>query len=385
MSEEELETPPFPSSDHSPVESILYVSLPDDMDRDIEGFRIDPTIPLPVEPPPGVDGKDLNALSWEMIVAAMLKIFAYQPEHPHADYFRRFIRVVQPQIVQELTETGILKARNGNLDLAEEIFRSLVNLSPEQESSFVNLALLFEQRADTAKNGGDQESAENYLHNAMTAYRRGSKYHPESLNLHFSAGHFFMQQNNIPKAKEHFSKYLATSVEGGDPEKRRQIEKLLRELNSKAQDDILFAEAFDFIKMGQEEMGISRVEEFLQRNPEIWNAWFLLGWGLRRTARYREAAEALEKSLSLHKDNPDTYNELSICYLELEEYPKARRSLEAALRLEPENTKVISNLGILALKQEDFSQAKGFFKTVLDIDPDDPIAAEYLDKLEQST
>ncbi|MDZ7793737.1 MAG: hypothetical protein U5P10_08635 [Spirochaetia bacterium] len=50
----------------------------------------------------------------------MLKLFAYQPEHPHLDYFRRFIQEIQPDIVHVMTQTGVIKAKNKEFELAEE-------------------------------------------------------------------------------------------------------------------------------------------------------------------------------------------------------------------------------------------------------------------------
>src|SRR6056297_793813 len=122
---------PFPSEDQTALERIIYISLPENIETKLEGFELDSSVPLPVEPPPGMDGPDLESLSWEMIVSAMLKIFAWQPEHPHIRYFRCFINAVQPGLVEELTAAAIRKASDQQFDIAEELFRALVNLAPE--------------------------------------------------------------------------------------------------------------------------------------------------------------------------------------------------------------------------------------------------------------
>jgi len=379
-----LEIPhiPFPPSDTTALENINYISLPDDIERQIGDFEIDPSIPLPVEVSRGTE-QLLESLSWEMIVAAMLKLFAYQPEHPHLDYFRRFIHEIQPNIVHEMTQTGVIKAKNKEFSLAEEIFRSLVNFAPEQESNFVNLALVFEEKAKQHRERGETEAEEEGIELAFEAYKKGGLFHPEAPDLHFSAGHFFLQQGNIPKMKEHFSTFLAHSE--GEEEKEQQVRKVLDEIDNKRQDDLVFNEAFDFIKMGQEERGIERIRYFLDRNPEVWNGWFLLGWALRKSGRYSEAKESFYKTIELNENHPDTLNELAICNLELEEYKDAKQHLETALRLEPDNTKIISNLGILALKQGDPQLAKRFFLTVIELDPEDPLAQKYIDTIDKES
>src|SRR6056297_2888483 len=218
MSSQEKPKIPFPPADTSPLENINYISLPDDIERQIGNFEIDTSIPLPVEMPRGSE-QLLESLSWEMIVAAMLKLFAYQPEHPHIDYFRRFIQEIQPNIVHEMTQTGVIKAKNKEFELAEEIFRSLVNFAPEQESNFVNLALVFEEKAKQHRERGETEAEEEGIELAFEAYKKGGLFHPKAPDLHFSAGHFFLQQGNVPKMKEHFSTFLAHSE--GEEEKEQ--------------------------------------------------------------------------------------------------------------------------------------------------------------------
>ena len=117
----------------------------------------------------------------------------------------------------------------------------------------------------------------------------------------------------------------------------------------------------------------------------MWNAWFLLGWGLRRIERYSDAKQAFLKAIEYGgEDNCDTYNELSLCYIQEKDFDEAKKCLNKAFELEPENTKIISNLGYLALAQGDKQKARNYFSTVLEYEPNDKIAAAELLKLEQN-
>ena len=109
----------------------------------------------------------------------------------------------------------------------------------------------------------------------------------------------------------------------------------------------------------------------------------MLGWGLRKLTRWDDAINAFAKALELGaSENPDTYNEMSICYLELGQLEEAKKSLLQALSLDPESTKIISNLGYLSLKEGNTAEAQKYFSTVLEIDPNDKIAQIELSKLE---
>ena len=336
----------FPE-DTSPLGRISYISLPEDAEREIGGFSLSPDIPLPVEPPPGQEDFHLDNLSWEMIVSAMLKIFAYRPDHEHADYYREFIHTVQPNLVAEMTKTGIVKAKQKDFGVAEEIFRSLVNLSPEHESSYVNLALVMEQQGEQHEQHYRQEEAEAYYDYAFSVYAKALERHPDSADVHYNAGHFFIKRGNLYRAKEELQTYLRLSESN---EGRSEVEQLLQRMESRGHEDRVFTEAYDYIRMGEEDRGISRIREYLDSNPDVWNGWFLLGWGLRKKEEWKEAKEAFVRSYELEPANVDTLNELAICTMELGEYADAKKHLEKALQIEPENTKIISNLAVCALK-----------------------------------
>ena len=134
--------------------------------------------------------------------------------------------------------------------------------------------------------------------------------------------------------------------------------------------------------MNSYEKGLEKIKQFIEKNPQIWNAWFMLGWGLRRIGRYEDAKSAFEETIKLGGDNSDTLNELAICQMELGDLAESKRTLLKAFQLEPENTKIMSNLGFVALKEGDISSARGYFTAVLEFDPEDKIALAALNQLE---
>lgn len=370
-----------PQNDRGALKNIRFISLPPDFDRSVEGFKVDPEIPLPVETPQGSPEWSTKNLSWEMIVAAMLKILAYDPENENTGYYRSFVRAVKPHIIDELTETAVLKARNRDFDIAEEIFLALAGLLPEDANMRMNLALVYEQKADAYDAIERPELAEHYHGLAFETYKQTLSMDDSSPEIHLNAGYFYLKQRSYDKSVEHLSYY----VEHSDNEERKaEVKKILSEITSRNLLDTLFKEAYDYIRMGREEEGIVKVKEFLASSGDVWNAWFLLGWGHRRRGEYREAKEAFLKALELGATGTDPLNELAICLMELGELDQARKRLHEALSIEPENVKIISNLGVLALKENNPEEARGFFETVREIEPNDPIAEKYLKILKNS-
>jgi tetratricopeptide (TPR) repeat protein len=365
--------------------NIIFISIPEHLDRQIGTFELDPRRMLPVEMTSGGDRHDVRDLTWEQIVAGMLKILAYAPEHEDADYYRNFILAVTPEIIAELTETAIMKTHNGDLDLAEEIFLALRGLQPGDQRALVNLALLYEQRADGSSRAGNSADADEYEELARETYRELFSADETIPEAHLNAGLFYYKRKEFDEARDHLRAYADGGDSGDgddtDDERMERVRDVLREIESQDLSGTIFRDAYDSIRNGNEPEGIRRITDYLRSHPDVWNAWFLLGWGQRRIRNFEEAKTAFEHALEVGPRQPDTLNELAICHLELGDHLGARALLKEALKSEPENTKVISNLGILALKESNPEEAAGYFRTVLEIEPDDRIAQAYLNQI----
>jgi tetratricopeptide (TPR) repeat protein len=362
-----------------PLKNIVYISIPEEFIGTIGDFEINPSILLPVELPPGDTSYQMENLSWEMIVSAMLKILSSSNEDKNIDYYRNFVLAVRPGITEELTEAAIFKAKNQDYDLAEEMFLALVGLAPENSRFQINLALFYEQRAEAYAKIKNSVFQEEYLEKAFDRYVYLLSLDEIPTEVFLNAGHFFFNRKNFDSAIKYLQMYIDNA---DDPEKISHAKLIITEIESNNLLDTLFKEAFDFIKIGKEDEGIKKIKEFLKNHPDTWNGWFLLGWGHRRLGHYEQGKEAFQKAIDLGGSNSDTLNELAICQMETGFYVESRKSLESALGMEPDNTKIMSNLGILALKEEKHDEAAGFFKTVLDLEPEDPIALKYLEHIE---
>ena len=376
----------------SPLDSVYFINIPEDFSLSDKAFHLDTTIPLPVqkidEDAPGTF--DMKSLTEEQILAGLLTIMAYDPKNEHVLYYRSILKHARPNLKKELGEAAILKAKNEDFNLAEEIFRALHGFDPEDMTIVLNMALFFDQRADSYRRSGLHDDADAYDEDAQNYYREALDAEPVLPDAFFNAGFFYLKKREYKKAKDVFETYLALTCDVKDEElgengiyKKNRAQQVLNDISNRNMDDDHFKAAYDLINRGEEEKGLEEIRNFIEKNPSVWNAWFMLGWGMRKLGRFSEAKMAFEKALSLEGgETSDTYNELSICLLESGDIKGAKKLLEKALVKDSENTKIISNLGYIALKEGDPSMAAGYFQTVLEIDPDDKIAAMELAKLD---
>ena len=378
----DLDDSPEPDSNAvgtAALRRLVFIELPNALVREIGSFKPDPGIPLPVETggePQRFDPREITA---EAVVAGMLRLLAWNPSHEHAAYYRNFVRAVKPDILTELSQAGIAKAQGRDWEIAEEIFRALAGLFPEAPEPLLDLAILSEDRATAYAESGRESLAEEMDERAFDAYKRLLAMEPPFAPAFFNAAFFFMRRRNFERAASLLETYVKV---GDDEEKRERAREILKKLGEQGYLDNLFKESYDFIRLGEEEKGLAKAREFVDRHPSVWNGWFLVGWANRRLGRWQEGREAFEKAVALGAEGTDALNELSICLLELGETVAARRSLERALKLEPENVKIIVNLGAIALRQGRESEAVGFFRAALEIDPEDPAATDWLRRIE---
>jgi tetratricopeptide (TPR) repeat protein len=356
-----------------PLAGISFVRIPERL-RPLLPAVLDPSLSIPYERP--VKGP-ADGITVEAIIAGMLRVLIYQPDHEDAKTYAMIVRELRPGIKEEFTNAGRVKAERKDFPVAIEVFRALTALFPDCPVCAFNLALVYHDAAGHAKTNPEQ-SAE-YTEAAFTAYRMALSLDQTLPDLHVNFGYFLLGQENYEKALAHFEEYLRLEK---DPAKCVPVEKLAAGLAKYREQDGLFKEAFDCISLGQEEAGLAKAVALLETRPDFWNGWFLKGWAERRLGRYREAKSSFLKALSLTAPKPDVLNELAIACMELGEYEESHRRLTEAVRLEPDNAKVLSNLGIVCLKMEQHDEAAGYFRAVLDFSPADPVAKNYLEMLE---
>lgn len=377
----------------NPLESVYFIALPEEFSLTGCAMHIDPAIPLPVQRRDGDQAgtPDFSTLAPEQILSGLLTVMAYDAKHPHMQYYRSVLKAARPDIKKELCEAAVLKAKNEDFDLAEEIFCALHGFDPDDMAIVLNMALFFDQRADSYRRNGLTEDADAYDDSALLHYKEAMQAEPEIPDAFFNAGFFYMKKRDYTEAKGCFETYLALTCDTSDDDlgengvyKKTRAQEVLNDIAAMNMEDEHFKAAYDYINRGEEERGLEEIRIFLQRNPGVWNAWFMLGWGLRKLGRYDDALQAFEKSLTCEdgETQADTYNELAICWMERGDTAKAKKCLETALARDPENTKIISNLGFLALKEGDPALAARYFQIVLEYAPNDTIARSELEKLD---
>ena len=380
-------------SSANPLDAIYFVKIPEGANFSSGAMKIDTSVELPVQKKNLDDPieKDFAKLSEEQILSGILTVLAYDRENANNPYYRKLITEVRPNIKKELSEAAILKTHDEDWELAEEIWLAVSGIDPNDMAVVLNLAIFYDQKADSYRRNSLNEDADAYDDSALRYYKKVLDSDKEIPDGYFNAGFFYLKKSEYGEAKACFENYLGLVADVSDEKlgengiyKKERAQEIINKISNRNLENDRFHDAYKYIAGGQEEKGLEEIRKFLSDNPAVWNAWFLLGWGLRKLGRFSDAKAAFLKARECDggDENADTLNELAICQMETGELDEAYSTLKEALVMDGENTKIISNLGYLSLKLGKNEEAKKYFEVVLEIDPDDKIATAELAKLQ---
>ncbi len=378
--------------DTNSLNSVYFVKIPENAQFSSAAFKIDPAIELPVQKK-NVDDEietDFAKLSQEQILSGILTVLTYDKQNVNADYYRKLIVDVRPDIKKELSEAAYLKTHNEEWDLAEEIWNAVHGVDPEDLHIILNMALFYDLRADSLRTASLNDEADAYDELALKYYKITLDTENEIPDSYFNLGFYYLKKRNYADAKGCFESFLALTADFTDEElgddgmyRKERAQEIINNISNRNLEDDRIRDSYDFICNGQEEKGIEEIRKFIRDNPVVWNGWFLLGWGLRLLERFSDARQAFEKALECEGgQNLDVINELSICLSETGDVEQAKKILMDALSLDAEDVRTLSNLACVCLKLGDKESAKKFFNVVLEICPEDKIAKAQLENLE---
>ncbi len=357
------------------LDHIVYINLPASIAQNIGAFKLDPSIPLPVELPLGQKQINPEQVTIEAICAAMLTIIAYRPTDKNFEYYKSFVLAAQPNAIEELNTAAIAKQQQKDYEFSEELFLTVYHLLP-QPASCINLAMLYSFRAKDAQNDKNDKVTDFFLEKALHTLEEGLERFGENDLILAELGSYEAFLGNLESAEEYFTRYMKVAEEG---EKKQHIKKMLKDIRMQLESDTEIKQAYDFMMLQEEDKALEIINKFLSKNPKVWQGHFIKAWALRTKKQFEEAEKCLLECLTLGEKNAEIYNELSICSLEKGDRELAKSYLDIAIELDEGNLTYMSNLAYLYLLDNEFDEAKEWIEKSRQIAPDDKQVRDMMD------
>jgi len=142
----------------------------------------------------------------------------------------------------------------------------------------------------------------------------------------------------------------------------------------------LLERAAAFRRAGRVDEAIGAYRAVLDREPDLPDSWYNLGWLQRRARQYEAALDSYGEALRRGVRDPQEVhlNRSVILSDQLARHDEAEAELQAALKFRPDYLPALLNLGNLHEDRGDRAAAEAAYRRALDSAPGDPLALSRL-------
>lgn len=130
----------------------------------------------------------------------------------------------------------------------------------------------------------------------------------------------------------------------------------------------LVMSALTLSESGRPDEALQALERAERLEPDLTQVHYLKGTILGAQERYREAAAALERTVSLNPRHVLARFKLAMAYFRLGDSDRAEATLEAVIDDEPRNMRAYQNLATIAYARGDLTRAESLARRAIEID-----------------
>ena len=250
--------------------------------------------------------------------------------------------------VTKSIEVAVGYHQSGSLDLAENLYRSILQNEPENTFVLHSLGLLAYQRQQY-----DQ---------ALELTSKAIEIDPDNPKFHNTIGVIYKSLNKPEQAVRSY--HRATTLK---PD---------------------YAQAYNNLAVALEACGksmqaIESCKKALELRPDYAEAYYTMGYLLQMQEQFEQATECYEKAVELNPDYIEAHNHLGVVLSEQGLYEQAGHCFRRALELAPDYAEIHNNLGIVFQASGQLVQAIKYYQQALKLEPDFPEAYYNLAKAQE--
>lgn len=360
-------------------DKVIYVTLPPSFTLNLGEVKLDPSIKLPFSTQSGKERLEKDDWTVENLMSGLITVCADDEKNEHFEYYKSIINAIDPSIVMKLNQAALAKEERGEYEFSGLLFRAVYHLLP-QSASCINLATLYSYMAVDASKKGENNGE--YIKKARETLLDGLERFGENEDILSELASFSAFMADLDDAKEYLERYFLVAEEG---DKKSEMKKLYSDVCFKLENEEKIEEAYDFLSLGESDKALPSINCFIEKNPSIWNGYFLKGWALRIKKEFGEAEKYFLKCIELGESNAEIYNELALCALGEEKRELGEIYLESAADLDGENLTVVSNLALLRLEDGDYDEARKWLERARFLAGEDTLVKHLVEKYEKET
>lgn len=237
--------------------------------------------------------------------------------------------------VQQMVDSGVAHHTAGRLKEAEEVYRKILEIDPEQPVALHLSGILAHQK-------GQPETAIELIGKAVSVK-------PDYAEAHNNLGNIFKQLGRLEEAVEVYQKALEHHPGFIEP---------LNSLGS------------IYMGTGRQEQAVAIYQELLSAGGESPEIRYNIGLALQALNKMDVAISNFQQALVLKPQFAEAHFSLGNAFLNQGHSDKAIDAYRKALDIEPNFVDALNNLGLMLSARGDFNEALSCFQKAIDIKPD---------------
>jgi tetratricopeptide (TPR) repeat protein len=253
------------------------------------------------------------------------------------------------QNIDQILQNGITAHKEGKLQEAEQIYRSILKSQPSHSDANHNLGVL-----SVSTNNSDA---------AILFFKTAVKSNPNVEQFWFSFINALINENRFQEAEKYLveCKEIFKDSENIDTLREHLITASIIKSPSQLELENLLKHYQSKKYISAEKLALSIIKKF----PKHQFSWKILGALLSQTGRQSEALIAEKKATELNPQDPQSHYNLGITLRDIGRLEESESSFRKAILLKNNYAEAIINLGIILQKMNRFEEAAAIYNQTI--------------------
>lgn len=352
-------------------DEISFIELKPESNININGFKLDPEIPLPLVVNDLINEIKENRAQEEIKLSAIIKgiiyIIGIDADFKHNDEYKKILYKAIENVENYIRYEGLQCMNENSLDEGLVYFKALYALNKINSDIIFDYAVALEKKAEDLYSSDKRKSGKVFLKKSTELLEELLSSDKTYSPAYYKLGYHYFNEKQFIKAKYTWEKFIETTK---DNDISREIKEKLEEIK----DNVKYEEGYNEIFRGNPNEALLKLSELEEKYETWWNLIFLIGLCYRQLGSFNEAKKRFERVLEIKSDQSETLNELGLCLVNLGNFDKAITRFTEALNSNNSNDyEILCNRGMTFLQLGRVAEAKIDIYKAFEINSEDQI------------
>lgn len=352
-------------------DEISFIELKPESNININGFKLDPKIPLPLVVNDLINEIKENRAQEEIKLSAIIKgiiyIIGIDPDFKHNEEYKKILYEAIENAENHIRYEGFKSINENSIDEGLVYFKALYALNESNSDTIFDYAVALEKKAENFYSSDKRKSGKVFLKKSTELLEELLSSDKAYSPAYYKLGYHYLNEKQFIKAKYTWEKFIETTK---DNDISREIKEKLEDIK----DNVKYEEGYNEIFRGNPNEGLLKLSELEEKYETWWNLIFLIGLCYRQLGSFNEAKKRFERVLEIKSDQSETLNELGLCLVNLGDFDEAITRFTEALNTDNNNDyEILCNRGMTYLQLGRVGEAKIDIYKAIEISPEDEI------------